>query len=124
MDHAAELRRAFDALPVDFRHYVILLQAGFGRRAVRNNLSQYHAAFGGQLQCLGFVRGHFMCFHAEPARTIVTDDDIQVIGCNSRLDFNLRGFLILQRNISDGFLKRVCISKYRLLILLALHLRL
>jgi len=30
MDHAAKLRRAFDALPVDFRHDVIFLEARLG----------------------------------------------------------------------------------------------
>jgi len=40
-----KLRRAFDTLPVDLRHYVVFLQAGFCRRAVRNNLSQHYAAF-------------------------------------------------------------------------------
>src|SRR6266849_244057 len=39
VDHAAELRGAFDALAVDFRHHVVFLEACLGGGAVRNNLA-------------------------------------------------------------------------------------
>src|SRR5262252_6362665 len=39
VNHAPELRGAFDALPVDFRYDVIFLQPGFSRRAVWDDLS-------------------------------------------------------------------------------------
>src|SRR6266851_4647013 len=49
MDHAAKLRRAFDALSVDFRHHVVFLEACLGRGTVRNNFPQDYAALGSKL---------------------------------------------------------------------------
>src|SRR5713226_4722216 len=124
MDHAAKLRGAFDALSVDFRHYVIFLEAGLGRGTVRNDLSQDHAALGRELQFLGFVGGHFMCFDAEPTRTVVADDDIQIIRFDARQDFDLLGVLIFQSESPRGLPEHFCVGEFCLLILPALELRL
>src|ERR1700694_6196332 len=95
MDHAAKLRRAFDTLSVDFRHYVIFLEARLGRGTVRNDLSQDHAALGRELQLLGLAGGHFVGFDAEPTRTVVAEDDIPIIHFDTRQDFDLRWLLSL-----------------------------
>jgi len=49
MNHAAKLRRAFDTLPVDLRHYVVFLQAGFCAGLSGNIFPSTTAAFGGEL---------------------------------------------------------------------------
>ena len=46
-DHAAKLRRAFDALPIDFRDDVVFLETRFRGRTVRNDGAENDAAFGG-----------------------------------------------------------------------------
>ncbi len=65
-----------------------------------------------------------MRFYAEPSRTIVANDDIEIIRFDVRHDFDLRGVLILQCDISHGLLKHVRAGNHGLLILLTLHLRL
>src|SRR5690242_15407983 len=64
-NHAAELRRAFDALSVDFRHNIILLQAGLCSRAVGNDGVENHAALGGKFQVFGGFAGDLVEFDAE-----------------------------------------------------------
>src|SRR4029077_16287459 len=79
MNHAAKLSCTFDALPVDFRHYIVFLESGLGRRAVGNNSTQNYATFGRKFKLLGFVGGHFMGLDAEPARAIVTHHDLEFL---------------------------------------------
>ena len=66
MNHAAELRRAFDTLAIDFCDHVIFFQTSFGRGAVRNDSPKQRAAFGGKLQFLSFLGGDFLHFDAKP----------------------------------------------------------
>src|SRR6201984_3684123 len=69
-NHAAELRRAFDALAIDFRHHVIFLEGGFRRRTVRNDGAENDAAFSGKFQFLGGFAGDLVEFHTEPTRAV------------------------------------------------------
>ena len=124
MNHAAKLRRAFDALSVDFRHHVIFLEACLGGGTVRNDSSEDHAALGSELQFLGLVRRHFMSFDPEPAGTVVADQDIQIVGGDARQDFDLPGILIFLDDSLRRLLERVPDSEFCLLNLLALELRL
>ena len=64
------MRRAFDALAVDFGHNVILLEAGFCGRAVGNDGAENDAAFGGKFQFFGSFAGDLVKFHAEPTRAV------------------------------------------------------
>ena len=124
MDHAAKLRGAFDALSVDFRHYVIFLEAGLGRGTVRNDLSQEHAALGRKFQLLGLVGGHFVCLDAEPTRTVAADHRIKLIIFDAWQDFDPRGLLIFYDDSLPRLLERVRVSEFGHMILPVLKLRL
>src|SRR6266849_9945843 len=124
MDHAAKLCCAFDALSVDFSHHVIFLEAGLGRGTVRHDLSQDHAALGGKFQLFGLVGRHFVCFDAEPTRTVVANDDILIIRFNARKDFNPRGVLILDDDSPRGVFEFVRAGEFYFLIRPTVHLRL
>ena len=116
------MRRAFDALSVDLHHHVVFLEVGLCRRTVRNNLSQHHAALGGELQFLGLVRRDFVRFDAQPARIIVADDDIHVIHFDVRQNLDPRRRLVLYNDSLPRLFGRVRVGKHRLLILLPLDL--
>src|SRR5229473_4990970 len=49
-----------------------------------------------------------MRFDAEPTRTVVADDDIQIIRLDARKDFDLRRVLILQGESRRGVLALPC----------------
>ena len=90
-NHAAKLRSAFDALAIDFRDHIVFFQARFGCRAIFHDFPQHHATFRGQLEFLGFFRGYFVGFHAQPTRVPEGKFKIPGFGCGRLLAqlFNL-----------------------------------